>query len=82
MVNMYVYTYIYLLHNCYFQLGPNADVKKWQDEQIDIATVTFGARDAKEKSKVSICINVMSSLIYFCHAIVYEITICYIKTID
>ena len=36
------------------QVGPNADVKKWQDEQIDIATVTFGAKDAKEKHKVSI----------------------------
>ena len=34
------------------QLGPNADVKKWEEEQMDIATVRFGARDAKEKSKV------------------------------
>lgn len=33
------------------ELGPNADVKKWQDEQSDIATVKFGAHDAKEKNK-------------------------------
>ena len=34
------------------QIGPNADVRKWQDEQIGIATVTFGSKDAKEKSMV------------------------------
>jgi hypothetical protein len=31
------------------ELGPNADVKKWQDEQMEIATVRVGAQDAKEK---------------------------------
>ena len=36
------------------QLGPNADVKKWEEEQIGIATVRFGAKDAKEKNKVSV----------------------------
>lgn len=34
------------------QLGPNADVKKWEEEQIGIATVSFGAKNAKERSKV------------------------------
>jgi pre-mRNA-splicing factor ATP-dependent RNA helicase DHX16 len=33
------------------EVGPNADVKKWQEEQIDKATVTFIAKDAKEKYK-------------------------------
>ena len=35
------------------QLGPNADIKKWEEEQMGIATVRFGAKDAKEKNKVS-----------------------------
>ena len=34
------------------QLGPNADIKKWEEEQMETANVTFGARDAKEKNKV------------------------------
>ena len=34
------------------QLGPNADIKKWEEEQMGIATVRFGAKDAKEKNKV------------------------------
>ena len=37
----------------FIQLGPNADIKKWEEEQIGIATVRFGARDAKEKNKVN-----------------------------
>jgi hypothetical protein len=32
--------------------GPNVDLKKWQDEQIDKATVRFSAKDAKERNKV------------------------------
>ena len=34
------------------QLGPNADIKKWEEEKMGIATVIFGAKDAKEKNKV------------------------------
>ena len=34
------------------QLGPNADLRKWEDEQLGIAIVRFGAKDAKEKNKV------------------------------
>ena len=37
----------------WLKAGPNVDLKKWQDEQIDKATVRFSARDAKERSKVS-----------------------------
>ena len=44
----------YLLVKPTTQLGPNADIKKWEEEQMDIATVRFGARDAKEKSKVRV----------------------------
>eukprot|EP00731_Ephydatia_muelleri_P026529 Em0018g629a len=33
------------------ELGPNADIKKWEEEQMGIATVRFGAKDAKEKNK-------------------------------
>ena len=32
-------------------MGPNADLKKFEEEQMGIATVRFGAKDAKEKSK-------------------------------
>ena len=34
------------------QLGPNADVKKWEEEQIGITTVRFGAKDANKVSVV------------------------------
>ncbi|XP_064405869.1 pre-mRNA-splicing factor ATP-dependent RNA helicase DHX16-like [Halichondria panicea] len=33
------------------ELGPNADVKKWEEEQIGIGIFKSGAKDAKEKSK-------------------------------
>ncbi|CAI8011566.1 Pre-mRNA-splicing factor ATP-dependent RNA helicase DHX16, partial [Geodia barretti] len=33
------------------EAGPNVDLKKWQDEQIDKATVRFSAKDAKERNK-------------------------------
>lgn len=33
------------------ELGPNADIKKWEEEQMGIATVRFGAKDAKERNK-------------------------------
>ena len=36
------------------QAGPNVDLRKWQDEQIDKATVRFSAKDAKERNKVFI----------------------------
>ena len=42
------------------QLGPNADIKKWEEEQIGIATVRFGAKDAKEKNKVCAVVIVSS----------------------
>ena len=45
------------------QLGPNADVKKWQDEQIDIATVAFGAKDAKEKYEVCYILSFMHAYV-------------------
>ena len=38
------------------QMGPNADIKKWEEEQMGIATVRFGAKDAKEKNKVCLCV--------------------------
>ncbi len=37
---------------CVVQLGPNADLKKWDEEQMKIAEVKFGAKDAKAKNKV------------------------------
>ena len=48
----HTHTHTHTHHTHTTQLGPNADVKKWEEEQMDIATVRFGARDAKEKSKV------------------------------
>ena len=33
-------------------MGPNADLKKWEEEQMGIASVRFGAKNAKEKNKV------------------------------
>lgn len=36
------------------QLGPNADDIMWQEVQIKIADVKFGAKDAKEKNKVTL----------------------------
>jgi pre-mRNA-splicing factor ATP-dependent RNA helicase DHX16 len=33
-------------------LGPNADLRKWEDVQSNIAIVRFGAKDAKENSNV------------------------------
>ena len=43
-------------------MGPNADIKKWEEEQMGIATVRFGAKDAKEKNKVRtyVCMYVRS----------------------
>lgn len=46
------------------QVGPNADVKKWQDEQIEKAILSFVAKDAKEKAKVSVEIIVSIYIIY------------------
>lgn len=39
------------------QMGPNADIKKWEEEQMGIATVRFGARDAKERNKVGTALH-------------------------
>ena len=39
------------------QLGPNADDIMWQEVQIKIADVKFGAKDAKEKNKVHVSFN-------------------------
>ena len=52
---------------CFFKAGPNVDVKKWQDEQIDKATVRFSAKDAKEKSKVRQATNSRPSYFCFCY---------------
>lgn len=41
------------------QLGPNADDIMWQEVQMGIADVKFGARDAKEKNKV--CVSPLTS---------------------
>ena len=43
---------LHLSCSALLQLGPNADIVKWEEEQMGIATVRFGAKDAKEKSKV------------------------------
>ena len=42
----------------YVQLGPNADDIMWQEVQIKIADVKFGAKDAKEKNKVALTLHV------------------------
>ena len=42
--------------------GPNVDLKKWQDEQIEKATVRFSAKDAKERNKVCICTPVVAPI--------------------
>ena len=40
-------------------MGPNADIKKWEEEQMGIAMVRFGAKDSKERNKVRwLCFNV------------------------
>ena len=39
------------------------DIKKWEEEQMRIATVRFGAKDAKERNKVGV-INITGSSLY------------------
>lgn len=34
------------------ELGPNYEQKKWEQDKLDYAVMKFGAKDAKQKSKV------------------------------
>ena len=37
------------------ELGPNYEQKKWEEDKLGYAVMKFGAKDAKHKSKVSLC---------------------------
>ena len=38
------------------ELGPNYEQKKWEEDKLGYAVMKFGAKDAKEKNKVYVCI--------------------------
>ena len=50
----------------------NADIKKWEEEQIGIVTVRFGAKDAKEKNKVNV-VTVTSTAVAACESLSVEL---------
>ena len=51
-VVVFVVVVVYFIFLLLSQLGPNADIKKWEEEQMRIANVRFGAKDSKERNKV------------------------------
>jgi pre-mRNA-splicing factor ATP-dependent RNA helicase DHX16 len=47
------------------EAGPNYDLKKWEEDQMDVAKVSFGARDAKAKLQTQDYALVLEDIVDF-----------------